>query len=78
METHRFHKRLQRTEDLFHCDQCDFNTKFITSLSRHEDGFHKGKSYSCDKCEYTAKRKDSVKSHSAAQYGSKTFACKEL
>ena len=77
-ETHGFKERLKKTEDVFQCNQCDFKTKFSTSLSRHEDGFHKGKLYTCDKCEYTAKQKDSVKFHSATQHGSKTFACSEV
>merc|ERR1719186_2294905 len=68
---------MQRSDGKFKCRNCDFKSKFITSVTRHEAAVHKGITYNCDLCEYTAKQKGSIETHKRGQHGGEHFKCEQ-
>ena len=69
-------------EDFIHpCNQCDFKTKYKSSLkqhvkSKHEEAYHKGICYSCDQCDFKATHKSSRSRNTDAElYNMHVMAC---
>ena len=58
------HIKAIHKKEIFHCDQCDFNTRSRTLLQNHTDYYHEGiVNFKCEKCDYSSYRKYNVDIH---------------
>ena len=46
-----------------HCDQCNYECEFISTLKLHKHTNHDGIKYKCDVCVYKTKRKNILRMH---------------
>ena len=54
---------------------CNFRSKYITNVIRHEQAQHKGLRFQCDKCPFTAKQKSEVLTHSNTKHEGLIYNC---
>ena len=59
----------------YSCDQCDYKTKWKSSLKRHEDSVHGGVRYPCDQCDHKATWKSNLKTHIDCVHGDVLYPC---
>ena len=54
---------------------CDFRSKYITNVGRHESSRHQGVRYKCDRCDFTARQRVEVLSHSNSKHEGIVYNC---
>ena len=54
---------------------CNFRSKYITNLCRHERSQHRGVKFQCDQCAFTAKQRTEVLVHSNAEHDGIVYSC---
>ena len=64
-------------DDMFQCDQCEFQTIWNISLKSHTMTMHSDKQYKCDKdnCDYIGRLKSDLKRHMGAMHEGITYDC---
>ena len=64
-------------DDMFQCDQCEFQTVWDISLKSHTMTMHTEKQYKCDKdnCDYIGRLKSDLKRHMGAMHEGITYDC---
>ena len=64
-------------DDMFQCDQCEFQTVWDISLKSHTMTMHTDKQYKCDKdnCDYMGRLKSDLKRHMGAMHEGITYDC---
>ena len=53
------------------CDQCDFQSMDLTSLTKHIKYKHQGVLFSCDQCDYKTRYKGTLESHTKSKHQNK-------
>ena len=48
---------------IFYCDQCEFKSKYITSVNNHKKFKHDGEGYTCSYCEFNTTIKQVLSDH---------------
>ena len=54
---------------------CDFRSKYVPNVTRHEMSRHRGVKYKCDKCEFTARQRVEVLVHSNSKHEGIIYKC---
>ena len=47
----------------YHCDLCDYTSKYKADIKKHEQHVHEGKIYNCADCSYTCRSSESLRKH---------------
>ena len=62
---------------IFHCDSCDFSTKFSKKLRPHVQFHHEGVKYSCELCDYQGFRLRDLVIHKKTEHSDEEHVCCE-
>ena len=67
----------KRNKSLQSCDQCDFQSYWNGSLTRHVSSKHSGINYSSNKCDYKATQNNDLMRHFRAKHGEAQYQCQQ-
>ena len=66
---------LNKKDDKYQCQQCDFETSWSGNLRKHVKAKHVGVRYPCDQCDYKASREDHLKKHKEYKHEGVRYPC---
>ena len=61
----------------YSCQQCDFQTTFLSNLKLHTQAKHEGVTYKCQECQYEATQPGALKTHVEYRHIGIRYPCKQ-
>ena len=58
----------KHSEDVFHCDLCNFVTRWKDAMKRHTVSIHSDVLYQCEVCDYNSSRRDNLRRHTRIKH----------
>jgi len=69
--------KIPKVDGRYFCDRCDYTTKELSNIRRHQIGKHDRVRFECDQCERKYSTKTNLQTHKLVKHEGKKYLCRE-